>query len=1308
MALLAASCQKEELHPLVDDFTATAVIRESVATKVDYTSDPEANEISQQWSVGDKVIGFDNLGQNFTFTVSSIDAGKATFSLGGYAPGSANKAYAVFYPGEHSFSNGTLAVDITNQNGILSTETPVLMCATADITGNSVAFEFENQAAVIEVKKFQIEPGKTVSSLKIGGLAATGTFQVVDGEMVLVPSASPSTITASVNLTADGDGVVDTPVFFAALATQNASITVQAVAGGKTYDNANAVPVTNVEAGHLYYMSKKLAQVARVGNATYSTLAAALAASSASHLKQTVEILRDFTESALIKVTGDAATLDLAGHDVEARIEVDSELDLMDSGEHGRLWYTGANPIKVNGGGKLIMNSGTVEAITGSNKAGAVYVRGTEDQKAEAVINGGTLICDNFNGALETQYANVTVNGGRFEGYVPMTVWRYSDVTINDAEVECTEASDNHGECILFCTERTWSSDYTGSMDDVNVTINGGTFKSNECFVFAHSNGADVSNNANLQITGGYFTWPYEDPDSAKGLLSNGTKKNIQYTIAGGHYCDKEFDNFFREGDWFVPSLFTCDDQGYQTLESAFAAAKSVNSGTIKMYVDYKMASAVTLSSGNYTLDLQGHDLAVPGVKRIDVTGGSLSVTSSVNGATYTQTGTADQYLMKITGGEVTVGKVDFTSATSVTPFFVDAATFTFNSGSVNSVREAVRVKNSSTAYINGGSLYSSATHALVADNSTLNIDGGTFLSEISNAVNASAGSVVSVKKGTFNSRGSATAFYVNASTATIEGGTFESTGMNALSVGGNADVTVSGGTFKAYDHAAIYVNGSSATISAGSAYSTEHLALSCEDGADIHVIGGNFETGSGTAVYLNDSEITIEGGTFKSPDNYAIHTEGENGSVAEIKGGTFTSSATTATFSAGYFSNTNVTLDEDCTFESDNTPALKFSDCPSTTIKDGTFKSKAAKALIVDGYSLTIDGGTFESETGCALSSEGGAVVTVNGGSFTSTSGHAIQATGTGSKINVTNNSTTDVTVSSTSGRAVNCVSGAQVTIAKGNFSSGSKYTVYSEGNGTKVTINGGSFDSQSSNTVYISTNSSMTINDGTFTSAGYATMWNYKGTGEINGGSFTSTGSNAAFLSTDSKTTFAGGTFFSDCTSSAMDCANTSTVIVEDGTFHSAKGYAVYIEKGANVTAKGGLFVADEKTAAYVAGTDANNTLTVTGGTFICNNEATVSADKWYYCYALYVGGSGQNVTINKTGTSEPCFYTKSSSVNATVACNSSTHTFAVQAGYFNKGTISASMLSSGYSIKSVSPAKTVTVGGNNYSFGYRVEPD
>lgn len=971
IALLAASCQKEELYPQEEAFSATAVICGSVATKVDYNSDPESNVITQRWSVGDEVFGYDDSGQSFTFEVTSINesSGKATFSLNGYEPKGATKAYAVFYPGKSGFgADGTLGVDLSSQNGILSAETPVLMCATSEIKGNNVEFSFRNQAAVIEVKKFQIEPGKTVSSFEIGGLVATGKFEVVDGEMALVPSTQPGTISASVNLTADADGIVDVPVFFVALETRNANITVAAKSGSTTYDNANSIPVTDVEAGHLYYMSKRLAQVAQVGTATYSSFADAIAACVASHRKQTVSILRDFAESTLIKVPAEGLVLDLAGHDANVRIEVSSELELNDSGTGGRLRYTDANVIKVNAGGKLVMNGGTVQAEYVGLKRSAISILGSASKKAEAVFNGGTVIGNNYRGGLECQYGKVEINGGNFEGYVPITVWRYSDVTINDAHVECTEPSANHGEGIYFCTEYVLTSGAdTGSMENVNVLINGGEFIAKASPMFRHANGADVSENAVLDICGGYFTWP-----ETSAFMSAGTKQNIELFVNGGHFSKKEYENFFEEGDWFIPCKFSCDQSGFQTLESAFSYAKDQKKGTVKMFSDWTMAGSVSLASGEYALDLQGHNLTVNS-RRINVSGAKLSITSSTGNASYTQA-TANNYLMSISGGEVTVDKVAFNCESTGTAFYVAPA-----SGAAAKL------------IVNGGSITSQNKSAIGAmAGSEIEINGGELTAATSNVVNSTDASI-SITGGTFSSN--STAIYLNGSTASITNGTFESANLNAVALENNAEVTISGGEFTTTTNSTIYANPGKVTITGGNFYSSEKIALSCENGSEAIVEGGTFETGDVSAVWLENSTITVENGTFTSPNRNAIHCEGEEGCAATINGGTFTSGATADNY-AGRFYKTALTINGG-DFQSNGTSALYLTDCTNPVINGGSFKSNAGTALTVDAYSIAIKDGYFHSTGNNALILRNGANVTIEGGTFISDSMTAVYMTG-------------------------------------------------------------------------------------------------------------------------------------------------------------------------------------------------------------------------------------------------------------------------------------------------------------------------
>ena len=1361
LALLAASCQKEELYPQGEGFTATAVICESVATKVDYSTDEEANVVTQQWALNDVVFGFDNLGQTFTFKVTSINenSGKATFSLNGYEPKGATKAYAVFYPGKSGFSaDGTLDVDLTSQNGILSTETPVLMCATAEIKGNKVEFSFTNQTAVIEVKKFQIEPGKTVNSLEIGGLVATGKFVIEDGELILVPDADPSTITANVNLTADGEGIVDTPVYFAALATRDAHITVAANAGGKRYDNANAVPVTNVEAGHLYYMSKKLAQVAKVGNATYSTLAAALAASSASHLKQAVEILRDFAETDLIKVTGDAATLDLAGHDVQARIEVDSELELKDSKGNGKLRNASHNPVKVNAGGIFTMTSGAVEAeYASTTQKSAVYVAGNESKKAKAVINGGTLTGDNFHGALECEYGTAEINGGTLNGYTPLTVWSEADVTINNGTFACTkETSSLHGECIYFNTLYKNVEENLPKIKNTKVVINGGEFTATRCMT-SHSNLDPSSENVTLEINGGYFTWP-----ETELFLSSGTTHNVRSAINGGHFQHKAYDYFFHEGDWFIPCKFSCDDKGFPTLEDALAEAQSKTKPTVvKMFCDWTMAGSVNLSSDDCTLDMQGHNLTV-NTKRINVTGGSLKITSSGENATFKQE-TGTYYLMNITnGGTVTTEKVDYThtansaafminggnlvmnggsikgskayytisanngssvkitggevSAASATAISVSNSTFNMTGGKLTNITDsdenpAIRITGGASATISNGGIKSEGSHAIAVNGSTLSISDGTFTSTSNNAVNCNANSHVTIENGTFNSE--TTTVYVNNSEVTILDGSLESKNLNAVTSANKAVVTIEGGTFKTVDHATVYVNNANTTMNNGDFYSKTHLAVSCEDNAEAIVHGGTYLTEKGTTLYLMGSKVTVDGGLFTSSESHAIHCEAKTDettgevikeSTAIISGGTFISNASSSNAKAsGHFTNSAVTISGG-EISSTNNAALSIASCSATptSITGGTFSSTSGPGISVNGsdvsisgnasfssdsnYALsginganiTFDGGSFESNKSSALSFADDVNPVINNGTFKSTAGTALTINGrtitigggqfqsvNSNALYCTENANVNIEdgiFTSTSGNALRCETGADVSITSGSFNSGST-VIFCKNAGTTVTINNGTFKSTGSNTyaVYAGNDAEVTVCNGVFNTVG-RTLYFYKSKGIIAGGTFKSTNDYALYLTSDSK-----------------------------------------VNTGSDVTISGGSFISDNATSVYLYGS-LPHTLSINGGNFICNNSQKYDSGYANYCYALYAGGSNHSVTITNT-TSEPYFYTEND-VSSAIASNSD-NKVSVTTGYFNRSKLGTSngLLDDYHQMVALSPAKTLTVDGKNYSFGWQL---
>ena len=328
-----ASCQKIDengVNPGQSGLKVTAVIADN-STKVDY---PVAdNTVNPEWVEGDEIFGYDGT-NTFTFTVTDVDEnGVATFNAGDYTPADGTTLYAVYYPAESAanFTSGELAVDLTSQDGVLDGTAPAIMCATATVESGEVIFHFYNQTAIIGVKKFQVNPGETISTFKASGLVATGTIKVVDGALALVPDITPADMTITCNYAADATtGMYENPVYFIAMPTESAAIDIKATSSKGTegiYSTPTAVNA-NIIAGNYYYMSKKLASehVARYSNDggttwTYTeSLADAIGGIDTKKAKANgkVELLKDVAQNETITISLKKFSFDGNGHTITA------------------------------------------------------------------------------------------------------------------------------------------------------------------------------------------------------------------------------------------------------------------------------------------------------------------------------------------------------------------------------------------------------------------------------------------------------------------------------------------------------------------------------------------------------------------------------------------------------------------------------------------------------------------------------------------------------------------------------------------------------------------------------------------------------------------------------------------------------------------------------------------------------------------------------------------------------------------------------------------------------------------------------
>ena len=509
LLLCVVSCQISGIENgvLKDGFKVTAVIDNSDATRVSYAVDNEAYTITPTWSVGDNVIGFDDKGVNFTFTVESLDGGTAVLNVDGYTPGDATKLYALYAPGSSvaEFAEGKLTVGFNPQDGALNDESKVLMSSVGTLADGNVEFTFKKETAILGLKKFKlpVAAATTITSMELLGVPHYGVFSVEEGAWKFEPATGAGVIMMKGEWTTDAEGVCNTPIYFSVAPKAGADLTLNMSTGSEHFVNVTAISNLDIEAGYYYHMTKEMGEPAvQIGDNYFSSLEEAFAvASTMSGYPVTITLLKDCTlaSSATLDNENGIYTLDLNGKSVTTngasrRVDVDgAQLTLTDSSspnvaEQGKLTTPESNTssyiVSVKGEtGKLFMEAGNIVA-TGYR---AVYfVDGGSGE-----FSGGKIT------APKAQAVTISATGGNvdfsgsFEAYAPTSnVVRYYGGT----------GTVSGGK---FTNETTSAPVYSDG--EAVITVSGGYFKT------TNINPVTSSTNAKAYVTGGFFSKAVRD-----------------------------------------------------------------------------------------------------------------------------------------------------------------------------------------------------------------------------------------------------------------------------------------------------------------------------------------------------------------------------------------------------------------------------------------------------------------------------------------------------------------------------------------------------------------------------------------------------------------------------------------------------------------------------------------------------------------------------------------------------------------------------------------------------------------------------
>ena len=287
-----------------------------------------------------------------------------------------------------------------------------------------------------------------------------------------------------------------------------------------------------------------VAPVAKIGDTGYATLAAAVAAAADG---ATITMLKNDTVTKEIDFTDKAITLDLNGMTVTGNFSSENSV-IEAQGENGSLTLTDTSADKVGklasnkyglsatDGGKLIVNSGTVEAeyaaLSGNNTAG--------DMNFE--VNGGTLTSKQSEAIYMPGQQNLVVNGGVINGGISA---RMGQITVNGGVINGMTADQSadamsgywswSGSAWIGDAIYVWGGTYNSENsygNTTNVNIYGGTINGNAHRAIAvYDIGNNYEQKVNVTITDGMVSG---DVVLDKNYGPHTHKVTTDFRISGG------------------------------------------------------------------------------------------------------------------------------------------------------------------------------------------------------------------------------------------------------------------------------------------------------------------------------------------------------------------------------------------------------------------------------------------------------------------------------------------------------------------------------------------------------------------------------------------------------------------------------------------------------------------------------------------------------------------------------------------------------------------------------------------------------
>ncbi|MBQ3045502.1 MAG: leucine-rich repeat protein, partial [Clostridia bacterium] len=587
------------------------------------------------------------------------------------------------------------------------------------------------------------------------------------------------------------------------------------------------------------------------GNAvgTYKTFEDAITAAEGSE-GSTITLLDDITLTKEQNIRSGKFTLDLNGKNLINEngrvlyILEEADLTIKDSGEGGTIETKDESVDCIYNYGKLTVESGIIKGDGGIRNFGVLY------------FNDGTVEADNYPAIANYNDSTVYVydgvlKGGKNSGAVENGGKLYvyggeieSIVNVNNAYISGgkIDRDDNVALNLLGGTVEITGGSFTGTDrasgyysgtpygewtvyygEGATLTLKGGEFPNG--FVVANTT-------ANTFLAEGYA---FYDKDGNKISVADDAK------IIDGYVQVKEH---------FVASVTDKDGNAvgtYKTFADAITAAQDSEGSTVTLLDDVTLTEEQDISSGKFTLDLNGKTL-------LNETAAAICIESD-----------ADVTIKDSGEGGTIESKADTWNTV------YNYGTLTVESGIIKG-EGGISNSRSGTLNFKSGKIEADTYYA-IGNYGTAYIYNGSFKSVSSGAIENRSDSTVYVYGGEF----SGSAGIVNHSTAYIEGGEFTGNSYAALNLHGGT-VEVTGGSFTGTD----FASGSYS----GTPYG--EYTVYCNEGASLILKGGEFPNGF---VVNNTTANTFlaEGYYYKDADGKLIDVADDakviNGYVKVTKG---------------------------------------------------------------------------------------------------------------------------------------------------------------------------------------------------------------------------------------------------------------------------------------------------------------------------------------------------------------------------------------------------------------------------------------